>query len=156
MKILISLLVLMVTANDCSQKQKEEKMTQQEVTKELGQDIKSISYEAASRGYFYSVSMSAATGELNVREAREGKAQSISLTDQQQKEIFKAANDIDIKNIAQLEAPSTAHQYDGAPGASLKITTKEGSFTSATFDDGNPPNELKTLVSKLMTIADRK
>lgn len=64
----------------------------------------------------------------------------------------KALAAIDLKEIENLEPPSTDHQHDGAPGATLIISFKGKSYRVPTFDHGNPPQTIKSIVDKIMEL----
>jgi apolipoprotein D and lipocalin family protein len=57
---------------------------------------------------------------------------------------------LDVAAIEDLQAPSKRHQFDGAMVTSLAIKSEGKTHRSATFDDDNPPEELKELVNYLL------
>ncbi|MBP2619049.1 hypothetical protein [Chryseobacterium jejuense] len=59
--------------------------------------------------------------------------------------ISKQAAAIDLSKISTLEAPTTGRHSDQAMIANLIITSNGTPYTSASFDSGNPPKELKPL-----------
>lgn len=59
--------------------------------------------------------------------------------------ITKQAAAIDLPKISTLEAPTTGRHSDQAMIATLMITSNGTIYTSASFDSGNPPKELKAL-----------
>jgi len=67
--------------------------------------------------------------------------------------FFKEAlSEIDIKEIENLIPPSTKHQHDGAAGATLIVTFEGKTYRVPTFDHGNPPIEIKSIVEKIMAL----
>jgi len=64
----------------------------------------------------------------------------------------KALAAIDLKEIENLEPPSTDHQHDAVPGATLIISFKGKSYRVPTFDHGNPPQTIKSIVDKIMEL----
>lgn len=65
------------------------------------------------------------------------------------KTLFKLLKDIDLNNIDKIVPPSKKHQSDGALLGSLEIMSKGKTYTSVSFDDNNPPKELKELIEYL-------
>ena len=59
---------------------------------------------------------------------------------------------IDAESIHNLTPPSTKHQYDGAAHATLAIIMGDVEYMTPTFDHGNPPAEIETLVNKVLSI----
>ncbi|RXM49962.1 MULTISPECIES: hypothetical protein [unclassified Chryseobacterium] len=59
--------------------------------------------------------------------------------------ISKQAAAIDLSKISTLEAPTTGRNSDQAMISNLIITSNGTTYTSASFDSGNPPKELKSL-----------
>ena len=57
---------------------------------------------------------------------------------------------LDVAAIEDLQAPSKRHQFDGAMVTSLAIKSEGKTHRSVTFDDDNPPEELKELVNYLL------
>ena len=57
---------------------------------------------------------------------------------------------LDVAAIEDLQAPSNRHQFDGAMVTSLAIKSEGKTHRSATFDDDNPPEELKELINYLL------
>lgn len=62
-------------------------------------------------------------------------------------------NAIDLNSLTNLEAPTKAHQYDGALGATLTINNNGNSFTTPIFDHGNPPKSIENIVNKVLSMA---
>jgi len=67
-------------------------------------------------------------------------------------ELMTLCKGLRASSLTKLEAPSKAHQYDGAAHATLTITDGENSYTTPTFDDGNPPKEIVAIVNKILKI----
>jgi len=57
---------------------------------------------------------------------------------------------LDVAAIEDLQAPSKRYQFDGAMVTSLAIKSEGKTHRSVTFDDDNPPEELKELVNYLL------
>ena len=48
------------------------------------------------------------------------------------------------------------HEYDGAAHAKLKVFVNDKEYESSSFDHGNPPIEIKSLVEYIMTMSKSK
>ena len=59
---------------------------------------------------------------------------------------------IDAESMHTIKPPSTKHQYDGAPHATLALIIGDVEYMTPTFDHGNPPQEIETLVNKVLSI----
>lgn len=59
---------------------------------------------------------------------------------------------LDLKEIEILKPPSTKHQHDGAAGATLIITFEGKTYRVPTFDHGNPPMEISSIIEKIMAL----
>lgn len=63
---------------------------------------------------------------------------------------FKA---LDLKALSSYKAPTEKRFYDGAAIADLLITYKDSTYSSASFDHGDPPVEIVKLVNIINAIA---
>jgi heat shock protein HslJ len=68
-------------------------------------------------------------------------------------ELLTETGKLDLDKLETISAPSKAHQFDGAPAASLTITVNDKAYRSVTFDQGNPPDEIKSLVEKMILLS---
>jgi len=141
MKALLSLILILTMSKGCD----EEKVQN---------NIKSVEYSATSRGTNFNIKVNSKTIEL--RESIDSKTKKMAITQDNWKEITAMVSKIDIKNIQNIKAPSTAHQYDGAALANLTVKTNDTMYSSVTFDHGNPPTEFKAVVDKLISISKSK
>lgn len=65
------------------------------------------------------------------------------------KNITNLVSKLNFSELEQLMPPSIAHQYDGAYAASFTIIVNGKSFVAPTFDEGNPPAQIKEIVDLL-------
>lgn len=57
------------------------------------------------------------------------------------------------QNLESLKVPSKKHQFDGALAGVLSITMADDTkTTSPTFDDNNPPEEIKELIDYIKNL----
>jgi hypothetical protein len=66
--------------------------------------------------------------------------------------ILNSLTDVDLKKIADLEAPSNKRSTDAAPFGMFEITTKDSTYQSNGFDGGNPHEMLKPLMKQIEKI----
>jgi hypothetical protein len=70
--------------------------------------------------------------------------------------ISDCFQDIKLDEMNKLKAPSERRFFDGAAIGDLKITVQGKVYQSTSFDHGNPPAEIKELVNKINTFAEKK
>ncbi|WP_294823392.1 hypothetical protein [uncultured Flavobacterium sp.] len=63
--------------------------------------------------------------------------------------LLAATEKIDMAKLETAEVPSKKHQFDGALAATLKIMIDGKEYRTPTFDHGNPPLEVKELVTTI-------
>ncbi len=63
---------------------------------------------------------------------------------------------VSLKEIPTLKAPSTTHRYDAKPMANLNITKGGETYSTVTFDAGDPHEKLAGLVNTILTAIDKK
>src|SRR5690606_3316541 len=80
------------------------------------------------------------------------KTESFNYPESDWQELMTLLNEIDVKNLPNLEAPTKKHQYDGAAMTTLKVTMDEEEFETPIFDNGIPPKDIEAIVNKLLSI----
>lgn len=75
------------------------------------------------------------------------------LTQSEWDTLLEETGKLDLEKLETLEAPTKKHQFDGAPAASLAISIDDKVYNSVTFDHGNPPDEIKPLVEKIIELS---
>lgn len=141
MKILSTFILILVLAKGC---------TSSELQKE-SENI-SFEYEAHTRGGYKKVLAKQDT--VYTIKSRDGKAVEKSLSKSDWNSLLNLLSKVDVTKIADLKAPSEKRFYDGAMIAQLKVIYKDKTYESATFDHGNPPAEIKDLVTKVIEVSD--
>ena len=68
------------------------------------------------------------------------------------KKLYKLLKELNLASLDKLTPPTTRHRFDGAMGATLSISKKGNTNTTPTFDDDNPPVEIKKLISYLQSL----
>lgn len=111
----------------------------------------SIEYKAFSRGYFMAVSVDEnRIKKYNDHTLKEFDSKKCSKKDWTS--VLLCLDKITLEKIAELPAPSNKSSLDRKAQAQLKITSGKEIYTSANFDHGNPPEELKLLVDTILAL----
>ena len=113
-------------------------------------------YEAMSRGYFTKIVFK--NNKLSVSKDRNNteKGEAIKITTAEALEINRLLKAVKPQTLPDLKWPTEKRFYDGAPHANLTIIQNGETFVGGGFDHGFPPAEIKKLVSKLISIAEKK
>jgi hypothetical protein len=139
MKFLIILLSLISVDHSCCQSKK-------------NQDTISIEYSAHSRGTYNHIIVN--KKQISI-ENRRGESPIIKTCNEAHWDaLLKALKPVDVANIPNLEAPSEKRFYDGAAIATLTIIYNGESYTTPSFDHGNPPKEIAELVKEILSISE--
>ena len=115
------------------------------------QDTIIITYEAVSRGFFEEISLSKDSLTICNDINKKG-YKTYNLSKENWSTCLELLSKIDMNGLSELEAPTTYRYSDGAPHATLIIKDSDKEIRSSEFDHGHPPNEIKELVEKLLTI----
>ena len=107
-------------------------------------------YTAITRGSYTMVKANKDT--ITYQLSRTSKEETKDCTKQNWDTLTNLASNVDITKIDQLEAPSKAHQYDGAPIANLNVTVGDKTYRTQSFDAGNPPKEIAEIVNYLLSL----
>ncbi|WP_008639505.1 META domain-containing protein [Bizionia argentinensis] len=107
-----------------------------------------VEYSEISRGSFMMITYE--NNKLSFQKDRNIKTQTIDLSNTELASLDKKLEALDLKALTTLEPPSTAHQYDGARIAALKVTKNGLTYTTPSFDAGNPPKAIEALILELM------
>jgi hypothetical protein len=109
------------------------------------QEIEQVEYSASSRGSILDVVIS-----KNYIKCNEDRTE---ITTAQWKALTILVQEINLKSINSLEAPTNDRFRDAAMAAELKIVYDTNIYVSSQFDHGNPPKELSNLVKEILSLA---
>ncbi|WP_378186106.1 DUF4377 domain-containing protein [Aquimarina sp. W85] len=112
-----------------------------------------VAYEAISRGFYLATSITKET-IMTTRDQNRKETVSKECSKETWNKILSLIKPIDIKAINALQAPSGKRLFDGAAHAQLKIISIDTSYTSASFDHGEPPAQLKSLVNHILSLGE--
>ncbi|MBF8149219.1 META domain-containing protein [Winogradskyella sp. F6397] len=113
-----------------------------------------VKYQASTRGSFDFILIS----QNGISISKDAGLQDIekhAIDAAQWKELKTLIEDVDVESLQELKAPSQKHQYDGALHATLAIQIGDVEYITPTFDHGNPPSEIETLVNKVLSIKEK-
>jgi hypothetical protein len=101
-----------------------------------------IEYSAVTRGTTIEINIT--LKEITYKKNEATKV--VSLAAKQREELENLLKKIKLEELEKLVAPTTNSHSDRALQAALKVTENKIVYTSQTFDHGNPPKELKSLL----------
>ncbi|MDO8316458.1 MAG: hypothetical protein Q7T12_02935 [Flavobacterium sp.] len=119
------------------------------------QDIETavIEYTANTRGFYQKITVK--NQMLTVSKDRDGNDKPVptKISDTDWKELVDCFKKVELDSLSKLKAPSEKRFYDGAAIANLKITFKDKTYETDSFDHGFPPKEIKKLVNTITSLA---
>jgi hypothetical protein len=122
------------------------------------QDIQSavIEYTANTRGFYQKITVK--NQMVTVSKDRNGtdKPVATKISDADWNELVGCFKTIKLDSLAKLKAPTEKRFYDGAAIADLKITYKDKTYESTSFDHGFPPKEIKKFVNRITSFAKKE
>jgi hypothetical protein len=129
-------------------------MTQEK--SEMINTIQMLEYTANSRGSHILVRITEQF--INYKLNRNDELIAIPNTKENWDELMMLVSKVDIETIPNLEAPSKAHQYDGAAHANFTVYKEKGTneLQTPTFDAGNPNKAIAPVIEKMMSLIPAK
>jgi hypothetical protein len=122
------------------------------------QDIQSavIEYTANTRGFYQKITVK--DQMVTVSKDRDGndKPVPVKISDADWNELVNCFKKVKLDSLAKLKAPTEKRFYDGAAIADLKITFKDKTYESTSFDHGFPPKEIKKFVNRITAFAKKE
>ena len=146
MKPIITFFCLLIMMSCASQKTKETSMSKKNEVS--SNKVLEVCYEARSRGSIKQVQL---IGNTCVYK-NNTESKKVILSSKDEKELKRLLSLLEVEEIKYLKAPTDKRMIDGSMHAVVKIKEGVEEYSSANFDDGNPPVELQPLVDFLMKI----
>ncbi|MDI6032397.1 hypothetical protein QLS91_04860 [Flavobacterium sp. LB2P84] len=119
------------------------------------QDIETavIEYTANTRGFYQKITVK--NQMLTISKDRDGndKAVPTKISDADWKELVDCFKKVELDSLSKLKAPTEKRFYDGAAIANFKITFKDKTYETTSFDHGFPPKEIKKFVNTITSLA---
>ena len=114
--------------------------------------LKKIEFVSATRGYQESVVIN--KNSILVKQSGAApRDEKLKISNADWKIFRNIVQQIDVKKMSNLKAPSTQSHVDAARASHFSITTSKGKFDSVGFDNYDAPNELMSLVKKVVATA---
>jgi hypothetical protein len=139
MKIIILLLSIVLFDKGCSESK-------------INQDNMTIEYSTLSRGSYKLIKVNKKS--ISVINKRNAKPIIKTCSEKDWDKLIDVLKTIDIENLPNLKAPSEKRLFDGAAIANLLITYNSNTYKSASFDHGNPPKEIESIVKEILSISE--
>ena len=117
--------------------------------KNQNMDAVVLEYTANTRGFYQQINIK--NQEITVSNDRDNNKKLVpkKITDADWNELGLYFKETKLEELAQYKAPTEKRFYDGAAIANLKITYKDKTYESTSFDHSFPPKEIKRLVDKI-------
>ena len=114
-----------------------------------------VEYTANSRGFYQHIMIKNKVATVTNTRDDKAKPMVIKIADKDWNELVAAFNEVDLAELPNLKWPTEKRFYDGAAIADLKVTYKDTTHQSSSFDHGFPPVEIEKLVNKITSLAPR-
>lgn len=111
-----------------------------------------FTYTKKSRGNYTTTTVS--TEGATVINALTQEKKNITVPPNAWENLIAAVKQIDLSEINTFEAPTQNRYTDRAAMATLTITHQDNTYTSVEFDHGNPPTQLRDIVSKIVALTE--
>ncbi len=120
--------------------------------KEIENISVSFEYSAISRGTYKLIKIN--QKNISLANKQKGNPHTKTCTKTDWNRLINAFKVINVKNMPTLKAPSEDRFFDGAAIGNLKITYNGTVYESQSFDHGNPPKEIASLVKEILSISE--
>ncbi len=121
--------------------------------KEQKSSLLGITYNAESRGVYLNIEVKKAT--ITIMKDRNGEnVETLELDLIDWEDICLMVEKSNVENIKRYKSPSENRFSDKAAIANLKIQYEDTSYESNSFDHGNPPEQLKELIEKILALSE--
>jgi hypothetical protein len=122
------------------------------------QDLESavVEYNAYSRGFYQTIMVQNQMVRISKDRNGNDKAAGTKIEAKDWEELVNYFKEMELDSLAKLKAPTEKRFYDGAPIATFKITFKDKTYETPSFDHGFPPKEIEKFVNKINSFAKQK
>ena len=112
-----------------------------------------VEYTANTRGFYQHIMIKNKVATItNSRDDRSVPTK-VTINDKDWNELVSVFNEVDLADLPNLKSPTEKRFYDGAAIADLRITYKDTTYQSSSFDHGFPPADIEKLVNKITSLA---
>ena len=108
-----------------------------------------LEYTANTRGFYQKITIQ--NQMVSVSKDRNGNDKPVAtkISEKDWKELIGYFDAIELDSLATLKAPTEKRFHDGAAIADLKVSFKDKTYQTTSFDHGYPPEAIKKLVVKI-------
>ena len=156
MKLIITCLLSILFIKECKSNQLKNNAdleATEMIESRESQELPIVSYTTTTRGFYERIWIENDTIHV-ASDREETQIKSALLDAEQQKALETLMSKISMEDLPEFEAPTDKRHGDAARMASLTCTTESGTYTSQTFDHGQPPSQIEPLVNKLLSLRD--
>ena len=115
-----------------------------------------MEYTASTRGFYQKISIQDQMVSISKDRGGNDNPVAVKISDKDWKQLVGYFETIHLDSLATLKAPSQKRFHDGAAIANLKVSYQDKSYETTAFDHGNPPLEIKKLVDKINSFANKE
>jgi hypothetical protein len=108
-----------------------------------------LEYTANTRGFYQKITIQDQMVSISKDRSGNEKPVATKISDKDWRELVGYFDAIELDSLATLKAPTQKRFYDGAAIADLKVTYKDKTYQTESFDHGYPPEAIKKLVVKI-------
>lgn len=116
---------------------------------QTGHHLQEITYQAFTRGHKETIRISPDSLIREVEGMSGNSSSRTTLPEGAWTGLVESLQGVAIEKIGQLPAPTNNRQRDAALHTSITLRTADSTYTSAEFDDQNPPKALASLVQQI-------
>ena len=127
-------------------------------TSQTKNDLKTaiLEYTANTRGFYQKITIQDQMVSVSKDRSGTEKPVATKILDKDWKELVAYFETINLDSLPTLKAPTQKRFHDGAAIADLKVTYKDKSYQTASFDHGYPPEAIKKIVVKINSFAKKE
>lgn len=115
--------------------------------------ITSYEYLTGTRGYNLSIKVTEETTTITERKGTNlPHEKNIITSPELWKSLQNGSKKIELSKISELESPTHRRETDAAMFSRIVFTTTDSTYKSSSFDHGQPPAMLKTVVDSLVSL----
>lgn len=115
-----------------------------------------VEYKAYSRGFYQSITIQNQMIQVSKDRSKKDKSAATTIIAKEWEELVVCFKKIELDSLPKLKAPTEKRFYDGASIATFKITFKDKTYETTSFDHGYPPKEIEKFVNKINSLAKQK
>jgi hypothetical protein len=115
-----------------------------------------LEYTASTRGFYQKITIQDQMVSVSKDRSGTEKPVATKISDKDWKELVGYFETINLDELETLKAPTQYRIVDAAAFADLKVTYKENTYKSNSFDHGNPPEAIKKLITKINSFAKKE